>query len=252
MQALEISSAVVQYSLNPAPELGSIDPFWQLVFTSISGIAALGAIIYLIREAVVHRTLLPLMMIIGTTAALWFEPIVDMMAFLIYPHEGAWVAVESFGRKVPWVDTLAYYFYFPLPMWYFMKKFDARAPATFFWKSYAISVALRQGKQGSMMSRRKTCARSARGIPAGSPARQKNERCTSSSSGRKGRRNGWVAGSTDRGCMSSGRGVSSGLSTCRDGDALQIITLAVSSGPTPGRYLLIQAVLDLPHSRRTK
>ena len=141
MQASEPSSAIVQYSLNPAPTLAPVDPLWQLVFTSISGIAALAAIIYLIREAIVHRTLLPVMMIAGTTAALWFEPIFDMMAFLIYPHEGAWVALESFGRKVPWVDTLAYYFYFPLPMWYFMKKFDARAAAAFFWKSYAIIVA---------------------------------------------------------------------------------------------------------------
>lgn len=113
----------------------------QSVMEVLMGIGAAIAILYLVREARRSKSWLPIMLILGTFPAVYYEVVTDMLGLCIYPHEGQHTYIESFGRKIPIYLMLAWLWYFPPFVWIFKKMFDAGTAASVWWKAY-IGMAI--------------------------------------------------------------------------------------------------------------
>ena len=108
----------------------------QAVMEVLMGLCAVVADTYLLIEARRHKSWLPIMLIIGTFPAVYYEIVTDMLGLCIYPHQGQHTYIETFGRKIPVYLMLAWLWYFPPFVWQFKKMFDAGTPAHIWWKAY--------------------------------------------------------------------------------------------------------------------
>ena len=120
----------------PQPPDIPMDLQAQTVMEILMGIGAVLGCAYLIREAVKHKTWLPVMLILGTFPAVFYEPVTDLLGLCIYPHQGQHTYLETFGRKIPIYLALAWLWYFGPFVWIFKKMFDARTPAKVWWLIY--------------------------------------------------------------------------------------------------------------------
>jgi hypothetical protein len=108
----------------------------QTVMEILMGIGAVFGCAYLIREAVKQKSWLPIMLILGTFPAVFYEPVTDMLGLCIYPHQGQHTFLETFGRKIPVYLALAWLWYFGPFVWQFKKMFDAGTSAKIWWSVY--------------------------------------------------------------------------------------------------------------------
>ena len=124
----------------PQPPLIVMNPQAQAVMEILMGLCALIGVSYLCREAIRHKTWLPVMLILGTFPAVFYEPLTDLLGLCIYPQIGQHTYIQTFGRKIPIYLMLAWLWYFGPFVWFFKKLFDRGIPAAVWWKIYIGSA----------------------------------------------------------------------------------------------------------------
>lgn len=119
------------------PPILDMDPTAQTIFTAITALLAIWAGIHLFLESRRHQTALPIFLFFGGGLAVIFEPLLDLIMMCTYAHNGAWVYLELWNRQIPIFEGLTYFFYFPVTIWYFYKKFLGEVSAAELWKMAA-------------------------------------------------------------------------------------------------------------------
>ena len=90
-----------------APDL-TIPGTLQTVFLWITISLAAGVVIAALMISIKHRSVVPLLMVIGGFAAILMEPVVTFLGHAVHPKNGQIMLFETVGRAIPWHIALGY------------------------------------------------------------------------------------------------------------------------------------------------
>jgi hypothetical protein len=112
------------------------------VFSTLSVLLAVGAVLFSIHLWRRDRTAVPLLIVLGGATAALIEPIVDVNGGCWWPRHGGWTAFHLFGTPVP-VWAVACYFWFVGGQAYLALRYLKRHPARrTIWKLCAAIAAV--------------------------------------------------------------------------------------------------------------
>jgi hypothetical protein len=122
----------------PAELLTQTMPEQHILFTYIGYGLCVVAIVAALYVAKLHRTLIPLGLLIGGGLCVLFEPIVDVLGKAWFPIEGQWSAIEAFGRAIPHFLLTSYFWYVGGQAVYIFHRLMRGASARELWITYPV------------------------------------------------------------------------------------------------------------------
>lgn len=123
-------------AIPPPPVDLVMPPDWQLYLTIAFGIAAAISCIYAARIAMLEKSAVPLLVVLGGAVAVLGEAPVDILGLCYWTEQGQWTLYEAFGRKIPYITLGAYTTFFGGIVLFTLRQFDRGVPARTLYTSF--------------------------------------------------------------------------------------------------------------------
>jgi hypothetical protein len=118
----------------------------QTIFTI--GVTAVWviAIALAVRHWRRHHSTVPLLMLVGGTICILFEPVVDVLGMCWFPRQNQWIGLEAFGRPIPMFMYPVYSWFVggqAILVWYLLRRGMNRSQLWSCWFAImAVNVVL--------------------------------------------------------------------------------------------------------------
>jgi hypothetical protein len=121
-------------------DIPEVDQTFQWIFTLGQIPPLVIAVVLAVRWSKEHRTVIPLLFLVGGLFAMFNEPVVDHNGLVFFPTDGQWTLYTTFGIAQPIWLAMAYLWFFggqPMVIWRFLEK---GLPARSLWKAFGLVV----------------------------------------------------------------------------------------------------------------
>ena len=127
-------------SLPQPPDL-HMDATAQAVFIAVQAVPAALVLLWAARALLRDGDSLPLLCMLGGAAAMFLEPIIDLLGLVWYPRDGQWVMYELFGRPIPWF-VVAYIWFVGAQTIYTIRRMRERPSMVLLLQLYLVYLLM--------------------------------------------------------------------------------------------------------------
>jgi hypothetical protein len=112
------------------------------VGTAVAAVVLLGVVVYAVRVARRHHSLVPFALLLGGALTVGYEPVVDVLGMCYLPKDYQWTLFSVLGRDMPVYAILVYCAFFggfATVAWSHLKS---GSPARGLWRKYIAAILI--------------------------------------------------------------------------------------------------------------
>jgi hypothetical protein len=117
----------------------------QVGLTIATGLIAAAVFVYAIAESRRRRDLVPLLLVVGSGLAVFYEPLGDLLSKVYYPERGQWTWITAFGHGIPAFIGLLYFWYMSLGALWLLRQSTVGVSAKQWWTAWTGYLAFAIG-----------------------------------------------------------------------------------------------------------
>jgi hypothetical protein len=108
----------------------------QIGLTIGSGLLVLAVSLYAITESRRRRDLVPVLIVLGSALAIWYEPLGDIIAKVYYTERGQDTWIYAFGRHIPIFIGFNYFWYMSIGALWLLRASKTGVSARKWWTAW--------------------------------------------------------------------------------------------------------------------
>lgn len=148
----------------------------QTVMIVVMSLMAAASFAYALRTSRRRGDIALVALVLGAAAAIYYEPLGDMLVKVYYTERGQATWIHAFGRDIPAFIGILYLWYLPAFTYFVFSRADRGIPASLWWKAWGTNLALAIGLEiavtnigGDTWIYHGTQAFKVLGVPLGTP-----------------------------------------------------------------------------------